>query len=87
MNLQWAGAILALVTFTTIGAGHVLVRWLHARYRTRPGVLLFLTGALVLAGSLWTANDLLSAILGIAAITLLWDGIEIYRQEKRMQNK
>ena len=87
MRLQWAGLLLALVTFGTIGAGHVLVRRLHARYGTRPAVPLFLIGGLVLAGSLGASNDLLSSVLGITAITILWDGVEIYRQEKRMKQE
>ena len=85
MNLQWAGVFLAFVTFTTIGVGHVLVRRLHARYGTRPALPFFGAGLLVIAFSLATQSDLLSGILGLAAITLLWDGIEIYRQEKRMK--
>ena len=87
MSLQWAGPVLAVVTFGTIAAGHVLVRRLHARYGTRPAVPLFLTGVLVLAGSLGVSNDLLSGVLGITAITILWDGVEIYRQEKRMKRE
>jgi hypothetical protein len=74
-----------MVTFGAIGAGHVLVRHLHARFGTRPATLLFLLGGLVLVGSLGATSDLLSGVLGITAITLLWDGVEIYRQEKRMK--
>lgn len=85
MSLQWAGVILAVVTFATIAAGHVLVRRLHARYSTRPALPLFVIGGLVLIGSLATKDNLLSGALGITAITILWDGIEIYRQEKRMK--
>ncbi len=87
MRLQWAGLLLALLSFGAIAAGHVLVRRLHARYGTRPALPLFLTGGLVLVGSLGASNDLLSGVLGITAITILWDGIEIYRQEKRMKRK
>ncbi len=85
MSLQWAGVILAVVTFATIAAGHVLVRRLHARYSTRPALPLFVIGGLGLIGSLATNDNLLSGALGITAITILWDGIEIYRQEKRMK--
>jgi Domain of unknown function (DUF4491) len=85
MNLQWAGIILAFVTLATIGIGHVLVRRLQARYGTRPALPFFGAGLLVIVTSLAAQSDLLSGILGLTAITLLWDGIEIYRQEKRMQ--
>lgn len=86
-ELQWAGLVLALVTFATIGVGHVLVRGLHARFGTQPAVPLFLLGGLVLAASALIADRLTSAVLGITGVTLLWDGIEIYRQEKRKQRE
>lgn len=85
MSLQWAGPVLAIVTFATIGIGHVLVRGLHARFGTLPAIPLFLSGLLVLSLSLMSGGDLLSGVLGIAAITLIWDGVEIFRQEKRVQ--
>jgi hypothetical protein len=87
MNLQWAGLVLAVTTFAAIGFGHVLVRRLHARYGTRPAVPLFVAGGAVLLGSLLAAGNLLSGVLGISAVTLLWDGVEIYRQEKRFQRE
>lgn len=87
MNLQWAGPVLAVVTFATIGIGHILVRRLYAHFGTRPAIPLFASGALVLAVSLFTANNLLSGVLGITAITLIWDGIEMYRQAKRQQRE
>jgi len=87
MNLQWAGIVLAVTTFATIAFGHVLVRRLHARYGTRPAIPLFLAGGVVLFSSLLAAGDLLSGVLGITAVTLLWDGVEMYRQEKRVQRE
>ena len=81
---QFAGVVLAAVTFLTIAIGHVLVRHLHAGFGTRPAVPFFICGALVLLASLLAQNDLLSAVLGLSAITLVWDGIEMFRQEKRM---
>jgi len=87
MNLQWAGIVLAVTTFATIAFGHVLVRRLHARFGTRPAIPLFLAGGVVLFSSLLAAGDLLSGVLGITAVTLLWDGVEMYRQEKRVQRE
>jgi threonine/homoserine/homoserine lactone efflux protein len=83
--LQWGGLVLAFVTFATIGLGHVLVRRLHASFGTRPAIPFILAGLLVLFASLLTPQNLVSAVLGISAITLVWDGIEFFRQEKRMQ--
>lgn len=87
MNLEWAGSILAIVTFAAIGFGHVLVRRLHARFGTRPAIPLFAAGLLLLVSSLLVPLDLISGSLGITAITILWDGVEIYRQEKRMRRE
>lgn len=87
MTLQWAGLILAGVTFGTIGIGHVLVRRLHARFGTRPAIPLFILGALVLFLSSLFRDSLLSGAFGIISITVLWDGVEIYRQEKRMRRE
>ncbi len=86
MNLQWAGIVLAVVTFATIGLGHVMVRRFHARWGTRPAIPFFVLSAVVLAAALASASDLLSAVLGLTAITLFWDGVEIFRQEKRMRH-
>lgn len=86
-DLEFAGVVLAVVTFATIGIGHVLVRRLHARFRTMPGIPFFILGMLVLVISTQVASDLLSGVLGITAITLVWDGVEMYRQEKRMQRE
>lgn len=87
MSLQWAGIVLAFATFVTIGFGHILVRRLHARYGTRPAIPLFMAGGAVLASSMMAAGDLLSGVLGIFAVTLMWDGVEMYRQEKRVQRE
>ncbi len=87
MNLQPAGVVLAVTTFATIGLGHVMVRRFHALWGTRPAPVFFLLSVLVMAGAFATPSNLLSGVLGITAATLFWDGVEIYRQEKRMQRE
>ncbi len=87
MNLQPAGIVLAVTTFATIGLGHVMVRRFHALWDTRPAPVFFLLSVLVMAGAFATPSNLLSGVLGITAATLFWDGVEIYRQEKRMQRE
>jgi hypothetical protein len=84
VSLQPAGLVLALVTFATIAAGHELVRRLHRRYGVRPAIPLFALGAFVLLAGLLAPADLLSAALGISGVTVIWDGVEIYRQEQRV---
>ena len=85
MTLQWSGFALAITTFMTIGIGHVLVRRLHPKFGTRLGIPFMLAGGVVMFLSLFTANELMSGILGIVSITTFWDGIEFFRQEKRVK--
>src|SRR6476660_6017281 len=85
MELQFAGPILALVTFLTIWWGHVLVRITHYHLGTKPAPAIFLGGLLLLLGSTQTGSDLLSATLGIIGLTLVWDAFELHRQENRVR--
>ena len=87
MSLQPAGVILAAVTFATIGAGHVLVRRLHACFGTRPAFPLFALGLSVLYASTLVKANWLSGALGITAVTVLWDGVEMFRQERRARRE
>jgi|Deesub1362A_J573_1020465.scaffolds.fasta_scaffold01109_4 uncharacterized membrane protein len=85
MTLQWIGPLMALLTVGTIAFGHVLVRWLHARFGTRPGGPLLGLGLLLLIASLFSRADWVSAVLGVLGITTFWDGVEVFHQEKRMR--
>ena len=87
MNVQWAGLVLAVITFATIGIGHVLVRELYKPFSTRPAIPFFLLGLVVMYFSLTAASDLVSAALGLIAITFMWDGYEFYRQKKRVERE
>jgi hypothetical protein len=82
---QWVGPISAAATVISIGLGHHLVRKTHARFGPRPGLAFFLLGLIVVYTSLNTPGDLASSLLGIFGITFLWDGLEMFRQERRMQ--
>jgi hypothetical protein len=84
MRVEWIGVVLATLTVGTIAFGHVLVKRLHARFGTRPGIPLLVLGLMVTASSVFSFNDTLSAALGILGVTTFWDGIEIFQQEKRM---
>ncbi len=83
--MQWAGPVLAVVTFLTIWWGHILVRIVHYYMGTRPAPVIFLGGLLLLLGSTQTANDLLAGSCGIVGLTLLWDAFELHRQEARVR--
>jgi uncharacterized protein YybS (DUF2232 family) len=84
-NLEFAGVVLAIFSFVTIAVGHVLVRRFHPKFGTRLGLPFFILGIVVLFFSIIIDNNLLSGILGIVGITTIWDGIEFFRQEKRVQ--
>jgi hypothetical protein len=86
LDLQFAGPVLAGVTFLTIWWGHVLVRIVHYYFGTRPAPALFAGGLLLLLASTQPASDLLSATLGIVGLTLLWDAFELHRQEARVRH-
>jgi hypothetical protein len=85
MTLQWAGLVLAVLTFGTIGLGHTLVRKVNYRYGTKPAPYVFVLGLLFLFLSLLVAGNLASAALGIVGMTTLWDAVELIRQEERIR--
>jgi hypothetical protein len=85
MTLQWAGLVLAALTFGTIGLGHVAVRKLNYRYGTKPAPFFFVLGLGFLGLSLLVTDYLASAALGIVGMTTLWDAVELIRQEGRIR--
>ncbi|PID84765.1 MAG: DUF4491 domain-containing protein [Chloroflexi bacterium] len=85
MSMQWVGVVLAIVTFATIGLGHVTVRKVNYLYGTKPVPYVVIAGLLVLFVSLQVKSDLVSAALGIIGITTLWDSFELVRQEERIR--
>ncbi len=85
MNIQWAGMVFAFTAVSTIALGHVVVRRLHPIFGTRLGLPLIVLGISVLVGSGFVTRHILSGVLGIIGITTFWDGIEFFRQEKRVQ--
>ncbi len=83
--INYTGPILAFTVFATIGIGHVLVRFLNYHLGTLPGIPFLLSGIASLISSIWISSNLWSSIVGIVGITLFWDGVEFYRQEKRVK--
>lgn len=85
MTFQASGPILALITFGTIGFGHVAVRKINYLYGTRPVPYVAGLGIVFLVLSLLATGDLVSAVLGIVGVTTLWDAYELVRQEERVR--
>lgn len=87
MELNVTGLAAALAAFLGIWWGHVAVRIIEARLTDiRPAMIIaVLLGLGMWTGALLTSWMPLSAALGIFGVTLLWDGYEFYRQEKRIK--
>jgi hypothetical protein len=85
VTLQWADLVLAVLTFGTIGLGHVAVRKLNYRYGTKPMPFFAALGLAFLGLSLIAADNLDSAALGILGMTTQWDAVEFIRQEGRIR--
>lgn len=84
--LQFTGFWMAVATFLGIWWGHVGVRWLeaHSRNIRLPMVILVAGGIGLNILSLFAPNLTLAGVSSIIGITLIWDGFELYRQEKRV---
>ncbi len=77
---------MALATFLGIWWGHVGVRWLEAHSPNiwPPVVVLLVLGIALNGYSLIAPNLTLAGVSSIIGITLLWDALEMYRQQKRV---
>jgi hypothetical protein len=86
MSLQWIGLVAGAATFFGVWFGHVAVRKIEARAEKLciPIVVALLLGLTFEIYSLLTTRLLLSTATGILGVTLLWDGIEFWRQQKRV---
>lgn len=80
-----AGLVLAVLTFGTIGLGHVAVRKLNFQYGTKPAPIFLVLGLGFLGLALLAMDNLASAGLGIVGMTTLWDVVELIRQEERIR--
>jgi hypothetical protein len=87
MPLNFLGLIAALATFLGVWFGHVIVRKIefHATNIYIPAALFLFTGIAFEYFSIVTNDIHLSTALGILGITFLWDALEFFRQQKRIQ--
>jgi len=87
MQINAVGLVSAITAFLGIAFGHVVVRWLEFRV-ARLGIafLAFLTGGFGIEVLSLAVNQLyLKILLGISGMTFLWDAIELFRQQRRVQ--
>jgi hypothetical protein len=87
MELNFTGIVAAISAFLGIWLGHVSVRAIERRVTKLwlPIVIALLLGVALETWSLITDHRLLSIATGILGITILWDGLEFVRQEKRIK--
>ena len=85
MNL--IGVVAALATFLSVWFGHVAVRKIEFISPTIwiPSTLFTILGLMAGYLSISTANRSLSTALGIFCITLLFDALELRRQQNRVK--
>ena len=81
------GVVAALATFLSVWFGHVAVRKVESISQTIwiPSAVFTALGLLMGFISLSTTNRSLSVALGILAITLLFDALELRRQQNRVR--
>jgi hypothetical protein len=87
MELNFTGIVAAISAFLGIWLGHVSVRAIERRVTKLwpPIVIALALGIALETWSLITDHRLLSTATGILGITILWDGLEFVRQEKRIK--
>ena len=80
------GVVAALAAFLSVWFGHVAVRKIEFLSPTiwLPTTIFAILGIIVEFFSLSTANHPLSVLLGILGITLLFDALELRRQQNRV---
>ena len=81
------GLVAAAATFFGVWYGHVAVRRIEFISKTLlPAALIFLAGGLVCEFfALFSPDRSISAGLGIFGVTILWDALELARQQERVK--
>jgi len=87
MQINWIGVTAALSAFVGVWLGHVSVRKLERESLQlwKPSLTALVIGLGLEAASFLTSSRALSTMFGILGVTLLWDALEFYRQQRRIQ--
>lgn len=88
VSINPVGLAAALATFFGVWLGHVSVRKIEREtvHLWKPTLVALALGIGLEIASFLTASMPLSAMFGILAVTLLWDALEFYRQQKRIKH-
>jgi hypothetical protein len=87
MEINLIGLGSAAATFLGVWVGHVSVRKIEREVERLwiPSTIALLLGIGLEIASLSLPSLALSTICGIVGVTLLWDALEFYRQQKRIK--
>jgi hypothetical protein len=88
MEMNFIGLAAALATFFGVWLGHVSVRKIERETVNlwKPALIAIALGTGFEIAALLTSSLTLSAMCGILGVTLLWDALEFYRQQKRIKH-
>ncbi len=88
MEMNFIGFAAALATFFGVWLGHVSVRKIERETVNlwKPALIAIGLGTGLEIAALITSSLTLSAMCGILGVTLLWDALEFYRQQKRIKH-
>lgn len=83
MNFQ--GIIIGIMSFIIIGVFHPIVIKSEYYIGKKIWPVFLVTGIVLIGVSLYTKNNILSAIIGVTAFTCLWSIHEVFEQERRVK--
>jgi hypothetical protein len=83
MNIQ--GVIVGLAAFIVIGIFHPIVIKSEYYFGTKIWPLFLVAGVVGITVSVFAANAIISAILGVFGFAALWSIRELFEQEKRVR--
>lgn len=85
LGMNFLGLIIAVATFLVIGIFHPIVIKSEYHLGTRCWWVFLVAGVAFIVASLFTANDVLSPILGVVGCSCLWSILELFEQKKRVE--
>ena len=88
MEMNFIGFAAALATFLGVWVGHVSVRKIERETVNlwKPALIAIALGTGLEIAALLTSSLVFSAMGSILGVTLLWDALEFFRQQKRIKH-
>lgn len=85
MELHFTGIIIAAACFLVIGLFHPIVVKTEYYTGTRYWWMFLVGGIACIAGALFVANAVASAVLGVIGASALWSIKELFEQRERVE--